>query len=95
MSLTYQVTLPDGRAVQRPSSRRFTHAVALRPTFGADYLAKHPAVQGDHGCWFVAGFCGSLARAESFARDAARRYARLCGGEVQVDAEVLRVRAVP
>jgi hypothetical protein len=95
MSLDHHVTLPDGTAVCRESSRRFTHAVAIRPTFDAEHLAAHPADQTDHDRWFVAGFCGSLARAESLARDAAQRYARLCAGRARVETKILRVRATP
>jgi hypothetical protein len=93
--IAHYATLPDGTIEKRSSSRRFTHAVAVRPTFDARYLAAHVGEQSQHDRWQLAGFCGSLRRAESLARDIIQRYARRTQDQVHVDIKIVRVRAAP
>ncbi len=91
---SYYVTLPDGRVVNRGTARTYSHAVAVRPTFPAEYLAAH-AWERDHhhGKWLVAGFCGSLQLAEKLAEKQERGYYQSIGASVEI--EILETRGEP
>jgi len=90
---TYYVTLPDGSIRQRKTARYYSHAVAFRPTFSADYLAKHAwEREHHHGKWLLAGFSGSPALAEKIAAKE-RRFYRGIGAGVEV--EILETRGEP
>jgi hypothetical protein len=91
---TYYVTLPDGRVIKRGTARFYSHAVVVRPTFSAEYLATHTwEREHHHGKWLVAGFCGSHVLAEKLAEKKERRYYRAIGASVEI--EILETRGEP
>jgi hypothetical protein len=89
---TYYVTLPDGHVVQRTTARRYSHAVAVRPTFTEKQENHAYECAHHHGRWGVVGFCGSPALADKLVHKE-RRYYESIGARVEV--EILETRGEP